>query len=134
MQAIGYFRESPSRRQSLGQQNKAFLEFCEREGYDVAGTFVDTAGSNGQAPGFRQLVTFLRGQEHGFVVVVVADIESLGHELRDASRRYFQLEGLGARVTSIGGSADMAADLVSAWSARQEGVQPGDRVRAAMRR
>jgi len=134
MQAIGYFRESPSRRQSLGQQNKAFLEFCEREGYDVAGTFVDTAGSNGQAPGFRQLVTFLRGQEHGFVVVVVADIESLGHELRDASRRYFQLEGLGARVTSIGGSADVAADLVSARSARQEGVQPGDRVRAAMRR
>jgi site-specific DNA recombinase len=134
MRAIGYFRESAQRGESLAQQNKAFLEFCEREGYDVAGSFVDPASSNGHAPGFRQLIAFLREREHGFVVVVVPSIAALGGELRDAARRYFQIEGLGAHIAPMTGTADPAADLVLAWGAQDVNGRLSDRVRAAMRR
>ncbi len=134
MRAIGYFRESPSRDLSLAQQNKAFLEFCEREGYEVAGTFVDAASSNGHAPGFRQLLSFLRERDKGFVVVVVPSIEALGNDVRDAARRFFQLEGLGAQVAPMSGPVDGAAEIVSAWSAQDVGNRLSDRVRAAMRR
>jgi site-specific DNA recombinase len=134
MRAIGYFRESAQRGESLAQQNKAFLEFCEREGYEVAGSFVDVASSNGHAPGFRQLVSFLRERDKGFVVVVVPSIEALGGDLRDAARRCFQIEGLGARLAPMTGTADPAAALVSAWTAQDANSRLSDRVRAAMRR
>ena len=111
MRAIGYFRESPLGGDvSLAQQNKAFLEFCEREGYEVAGSFVDAASSNSHAPGFRQLVEFLRARDRGFVVVVVPSIEALGGDLRDAARRYFQIEGLGAQIAPMTGTSDPSAD------------------------
>ena len=134
MKAIGYFRESAQRGESLAQQNKAFLEFCEREGYDVAGSFVDPATSNGHAPGFRQLVAFLREREQGFVVVVVPSVEALGSDLRDAARRYFQLEGLGAQIAPMTGTADPSSDIVIAWGAQDANTRLSDRVRAAMRR
>jgi site-specific DNA recombinase len=135
MRAIGYFRESPlAGDASLAQQNKAFLEFCEREGYEVAGTFVDAASGNGHAPGFRQLVAFLRERDSGFVVVVVPSIGALGTELPDAARRYFQIEGLGASVAAMDGGSDATAEIVSAWQSRDAGARLSDRVRAAMRR
>ncbi len=134
MRAIGYFRESPQRDQSLAQQNKAFLEFCERQGYEVAGTFVDAASSNGHAPGFRQLVAYLRERDKGFVIVVVPSIDVLGNDLRDAARRYFQLEGLGAQVAAMTGAADATAEIVTAWGAQDTNSRLSDRVRAAMRR
>jgi site-specific DNA recombinase len=134
MRAIGYFRESGQRGESLAQQNKAFLEFCEREGYEVAGSFVDAASSNGHAPGFRQLVEFLRARDRGFVVVVVPSIEALGGDLRDAARRYFQIEVLGAQIAAMAGTSDPATDLVSAWGAQDAPSRLSDRVRAAMRR
>jgi site-specific DNA recombinase len=133
MRAIGYFRESPLRDRSLAQQNKAFLEFCAREGYEAASTFVDSAGSNGHAPGFRQLVTYLRAQDTT-VVVVVPSFDALGSDLRDAVRHYFQLEGLGVRVAPMSGSSDIAGDIVTAWNAQDASTNIGDRVRAAMRR
>lgn len=134
MRAIGYFRESAQRGESLAQQNKAFLEFCEREGYEVVGSFVDGASSNGRAPGFRQLVALLREHDQGFVVVVVPSIEALGGDLRDAARRLFQIEALGAHLAPMTGTADPAADLVSAWGAQDANSRLSDRVRAAMRK
>ncbi len=134
MRAIGYFRESLARDLSIAQQNKAFFEFCEREGYEPDMTFVDSAGSNGHAPGFRQLLTYLREHDKGFVVVVVPSIAGLGGDMRDAARRYFQLEGLGAQVAAMSGSGDATAEIVSAWSAQDDGNKLSDRVRAAMRR
>ena len=133
MRAIGYFRESASRGATLAQQNKAFLEYCAREGHEPASTFVDAPSSNGHAPGFRQLLDFLRAQ-HKDIVVIVPSIDALGADLRDAARRYFQLESLGAHVTPIAGSADVAADIVTAWGAQDGSAHVGDRVRAAMRR
>jgi DNA invertase Pin-like site-specific DNA recombinase len=134
MKAIGYFRESAERGETLAQQNKAFLDFCEREGYEVAGSFADAASSNGHAPGFRQLVAFLREPDKGFVVVVVPSIQALGGDLRDAARRYFQIEGLGAQIAAMTGTADPAADLVTAWGAQDADTRLSERVRAAMRR
>lgn len=137
MKAVGYFRESPVRDITLAQQNKAFLQFCQREGYEVAGTFADGGSSNGHAPGFRQLVAFLR--ESGDspptgIIVVVPSVESLGSDLRDAARRMFQIEGLGAHIAQMSGAADATADLMTLWTSQEDGGRLSERVRAAMRR
>lgn len=134
MRAFGYFRESPKRRQTLADQNKRFLEFCDREGYEVAGTFADGPGSNGKSPGFRQLLATLREPEREFAVVVVPAMDVLGDDLPDAVRRYFQLEGLGARVAAITGAPDPLTDLAAVWRSEHTDNGLADRVRAAMRR
>src|SRR5947208_2461844 len=100
MRAIGYFRESSGRDLSVADQNKAFLDYCTKAGYEVASTFVDAASSNGHAPGFRQLLTYLRSHQND-MVVVVSDIQTLGSGYKDATCRFFQLEGLGARVEPV---------------------------------
>jgi DNA invertase Pin-like site-specific DNA recombinase len=134
MKAIGYFREASDRGQTLAQQNKLFLEFCEREGYEVAGTFADAASSNGRAPGFRQLIAFLRERDGGFMMVVVPSFATLGGEPKDAAVRYFQLEGLGAHIASMDGAADHTSAIIAAWTAQDDGTKLSDRVRAAMRK
>jgi site-specific DNA recombinase len=133
MKAIGYFRESAGRGETLAQQNKAFLEYCAREGLEAAGTFADTPAENGHGQGFRQLIAHLRKGEEGSVVVVPS-LMSLGSDLANAARRYFQIEGLGVRVAPMQGAADITSDLVTQWSAQDPGTKAGDRVRAAMRR
>lgn len=131
MRAVGYFRESERGESTLAQQNKAFLEFCEREGFDVAGTYADGAETNGHAPGFRQMLAFVRQRDQQ-VVVVIPDIAALGAELTEAARRLFQLEGIGAQVTSLRGG-DGTAAILDAWAQHEESGL-SERVRAAMRR
>ncbi|HXK33329.1 MAG TPA: recombinase family protein, partial [Dehalococcoidia bacterium] len=60
MRAIGYFREAPGPEGALAAQHRAFLEYCQRHGYEVAGTFVDTVSSNGGGSGFRKLISYVR--------------------------------------------------------------------------
>jgi len=136
MKAIGYFREptAGSKGESLAQQNKAFLTFCEQHGYDVAVTFVETRDGNGRRGGFRQLVDYLRRPDQGFVVVVAPSLEGIGVDKQEAVRRYFQLEGLGAQVAFVNGPEDPMAELVATWAEEPGRDQLGDRVRAAMRR
>jgi site-specific DNA recombinase len=140
MKAVGYFREAHAgaKAGNLASQNKAFLSFCEHEGYDVAATFVepangDDSNGNGKRSGFRQLVEYLRRREKGFVVVVTPSLDGLGDDLKEAARRFFQIEGLGARVTFMASQTDAAHQILSAWAARGE-TSVGERVRAAMRR
>jgi hypothetical protein len=64
----------------------------------------------------------------------VPSLATLGADLADATRRYFQIEGLGAHVAPMSGSTDPETDLVAQWSAKDAGANVGDRVRAAMRR
>ncbi len=132
MRAIGYFRESTGSEQTLAQQNRAFLDYCRREGLEPDMTFADTSASNGHGSGFRELIAYVRraGSEY---LVVVPGIDSLGGDLAVAARRYFQLEGLGAEVRPMSGGADVAADIVALWNA-QDGNRLSERVRAAMRR
>ena len=56
MKAVGYFREGTGGRGGFAEQNRLFLEFCEREGYEVAATFLDPQDEDGDRPGFRQLL------------------------------------------------------------------------------
>jgi site-specific DNA recombinase len=133
MKAIGYFRESADRGGTLAEQNKAFLDYCSKEGLDVAGTFADTPSENGHGRGFRQLIEFLRKGEEG-AVVVVPSLMALGSDLTNAARRVFQIESLGGRVAPIEGGDDVAGDLVTQWGEQEPRANAGDRVRAAMRR
>ena len=135
MKAIGFFREpaSSSKGVSLAAQNRAFLEFCEHHGYDVAVTFVETAESNGRS-GFRQLVDYLRKPDRGFVVVVARSMDTMGTDRQEAMRRFFQLQSLGANVAFMDGAADPVNDMVRAWQEDPSREKLGERVRAAMRR
>lgn len=132
MKAIGYFREAPGGTPSLAEQARAFLSFCEAHGFEVASTFTD-GDVNGAAPGFRQLVAYLKRPHRGFVVVVTPSLRSLGEDLGDAARRFFQLEGLGASVRFMEGDRDGAEALLEAWSSKGAATL-GERVRAAMRK
>ena len=134
MRAIGYFREAARGGDTLAEQNKAFLDFCAREGLVVADTFADGAADNGTTPGFRQLVAFLREHDRGAAVVVVPTIHALGQDLRDAAVRIFQLQGLGAEIRPISGGKDAESALMSAWTSGTDHSRLSDRVRSAMRK
>ncbi len=136
MKAIGYFREpdAGTKGESLAAQNKAFLEFCDKHGYDVAVTFVETADHNGARAGFRQLVAYLRKPEKGFVLVVSRSLDALGADGKEALRRYFQIEGLGAQIAFLSGPEDPVAQIAKSFSDQSSSMQLSERVRAAMRR
>jgi site-specific DNA recombinase len=133
MKAVGYFRELPNGAPSLADQARAFLSFCETHGFEVASTFSDGAGADGSGRGFRQLVAYLRRPDKGFVVVVTPSLRSLGDDLADAARRYFQLEGLGAAVRFIETDRDGTDTLLEEWARKGSGTL-GEKVRAAMRK
>ncbi|HXF51829.1 MAG TPA: recombinase family protein [Dehalococcoidia bacterium] len=133
MKAVGYFRELPDAAPSLADQARAFLSFCEAHGFEVASTFSDTADSDGSGAGFKQLIEYLRRPDKGFVVVVTPSLRSLGDDLADAARRYFQLEGLGASVRFIESDRDGTEALLEAWAEQGSGTL-GEKVRAAMRK
>ncbi len=135
MKAIGFFREPAPRTKSetLSAQNRSFLEFCDRLGYDVAVTFVETADPNGRS-GFRQLVDYLRKADRGFVVVVARSLGTIGTDRQEAVRRFFQLQSLGANVSFMEGADDPIDDMVRACLDDPSREKLGERVRAAMRR
>jgi site-specific DNA recombinase len=135
VKAVGYFRESPGQeRRALADQSKAFLELCQEQGYEVVASFVDGIGADDEGrTGFRQLVEFLRRPEKGFVVVIVPSVESLGRDLREAARSWFQLESLGTQVILMDGGEDPTNRLLAAWATDND-HKIGDKVRSAMRR
>lgn len=133
MKAVGYFRELPNAAPSLADQARAFLSFCETHGFEVASTFSDGGVDDGSGTGFKQLVDYLRRPDKGFVVVVTPSLRSLGDDLGEAARRYFQLEGLGASVRFIDSDRDGTEALLEEWAQRGSGTL-GERVRAAMRK
>ena len=136
MRAVGYFRESASDRgeASLAEQSKTFLEFCRDHGYEVVASFVDGSAADDETrPGFQQLVDFLRRPEKGFLMVVTPSVNSLGRDLKEAARSWFELQGLGAQVLTMDGNDDATGRLLQAWAKSSEG-RVGDKVRSAMRR
>ncbi len=134
MKAVGYFRESGMPGQTLAQQNKAFLDYCEAERHEVACTFAEAAELAGAPLGFRQLVRYLRGHRAADVIVVVTDIAALGADVRDAALHYFQLESLGAQVAPLSGAQDPLPALLTEWTQDDGSGRLSDRVRAAMRK
>jgi len=132
--AIGYFREESAREQSdpsLTDQNRAFLEYCRREGLEVGATFLDTNPT--ADTGFRQMVDYL-GQNGRGATVVVDSLKRLGRDIRSTARAYFQLDGLGVNLVTLDGNASATEELLASWTVRDSSERAGERVRAAMRR
>ncbi|MGD0765870.1 MAG: recombinase family protein [Dehalococcoidia bacterium] len=135
MRAVGYFRETTTGEPAipLADQSKAFLEYCRDHGYEVVASFVDGVSVEERRPGFQQLVEFLKRPEKGFLMVVTTSVESLGRDLREAARSWFEIEGLGAQVVVMDGGQDPADRLLEVWAKNNQG-RLGDKVRSAMRR
>ncbi|HEY7293703.1 MAG TPA: recombinase family protein, partial [Dehalococcoidia bacterium] len=142
--AVGYFLEDAVRTagtdgdepplDSVADQNRGFLEFCKREGYQVAATFIDVAGNGADRPGFQQLLEYLKRNRKSGCVVVVNTADRLGADTMQAARALFQIEGLGSRVVPLDGEVDPGARLIEHLGRREPGVPIGDRVKEAMRK
>lgn len=131
--AVGYFREGDPYQEgepSLTEQNRAFMEFCRREGFDVAATFLDTNSADDS--GFRQMVDYLREDGCG-ASVVIDSLQRLGRNMRRTARAYFQLDGMGVHVITLDGESSATESLIASWTARDSSERAGERVRAAMR-
>ena len=132
MRAVGYFRET-SGSQPLAEQSRAFLDFCRQNGYEAAATFLDAAAGDDCA-GYRQLIEFLKQRpDRGFTVVVIPSLTSLGSDLWEAARRYYQLASLGVKVMCLEDGTDPGATLLSLWAEKKD-ERLGQKVQAAMRR
>ncbi|HXH21271.1 MAG TPA: recombinase family protein, partial [Dehalococcoidia bacterium] len=134
MRAAGYFRQTAGERgaDSLARQQRAFLDYCERQGYEVAATFAEEPKVEDGAA-FAQLIDFLKRPEKGFVAVVARDPAVLSDDPNTSAARYLEIESLGGRVEFMEGGEDSLATLLSAWEkGSSEGMSA--RVRNAMRR
>ena len=144
MRAVGYFREPSAsavksqggQTESISHQNRRFLDYCEEQGYEVATTFSEEAGSPG-GPAFAQLIDYLKRPEKGFMIVVSPSPVNLADETVIAAARCLQVERLGARVQFIdsenGADGDPLDSIVKMWSdSRSDEVR--EKVRAALRR
>ncbi|OAI44491.1 hypothetical protein AYO38_02195 [bacterium SCGC AG-212-C10] len=152
MNAIGYFLEGARRnsvKRSVAEQNRAFTDFCTKQGYEVIATFLDTEGQEDPDSGFRQMLAYLQRDPQppaidgtvasghagrGFAVVVVDCLGVLGTDLGRAAVRLLTVEAAGAQVVSVHDGREAARALVTTWADRGEGTPVSERVRAAMRR
>lgn len=137
MRAVGYFLEGARRdgvRKSIGEQNRAFLEFCTGAGYEIAATFLDTEDAEVPDAGFQQMLSFLRRDGRGFTVVVVDGPGALGPDLGKAAMRLLMIEDTGVQVLSARTGAEIARQLVDTWADHGHGTPVSERVRSAMRK
>lgn len=137
MKAVGYFVEGARRggaKRTVGEQNRAFLEFAAGQGYEVAATFLDTEDQEAGQSGFGQMLHFLDRPDRGFMVVVVDSLSALGKDLGYAAMKLLTIENSGVQVLSIQGGGEAARELVTTWADRGEGTPVSEKVRSAMRR
>jgi site-specific DNA recombinase len=143
--ALGYFREDAATGRgaarehtapnlTLADQNRAFLDFCKREGYEVASTFLDTEADSKNRTGYRQLTDYLKRNSGTAWVVVVTSVDRLGGTPTEAAKSLFQVEALGAKLVSLAGEGDLARALLERWGRAEPGPDVGERVREAMRK
>jgi DNA invertase Pin-like site-specific DNA recombinase len=136
MIAIGYFRETVAdgRPETVGKQNRRFLDYCEEQGYEVESTFVEE--SKGSSLAFSRLVEYLKKPEKGFIIVVTPTPATLADDSVVAVARCLQIERLGARVAFMDANGKFDGDALSAivegWSANNEEVR--EKVRTALRK
>ena len=144
MRAVGYFREPSAstikaqgrQTESISQQNRRFLDYCEAQGYDVATTFSEESGSPG-GPAFTQLIEYLKRPEKGFMIVVSPSPANLADDTVVAAARCLQVERLGAKLQFMdgenGADGDPLDSIVKSWSnSRSDEVR--EKVKSALRR
>ncbi len=137
MKAVGYFHERARRgaaRRSIGEQNRAFLDFCTQHGYEIAATFLDTNEADDPDAGFVQMLSYLRRGGRGFMVVVVDGPGVLGTDLGKSAMRLLMIEETGVQVLSDQTGQEVARQLVDTWADRGDGTPVSERVRSAMRK
>lgn len=142
--ALGYFLDETPRSAKAGEeepfndsvavQNRAFLEFCRREGYQVVATFIDVAGNGAERPAFNQLLEYLKQHRNSGCAIVVDTADRLGPDPLQAARALLQIEGLGSRLIALDGEADPGARFFAEVARRAPAVPVGDRVKEAMRK
>src|SRR5438034_11113271 len=114
MRAVGYFRDTKSR--TLAEQSESFLEFCNSNGFEAAATFLDP-GSRPEAPGFGQMLEFVRMQSpHGFLLVAVCELMSLGSGPTEAVRGEREGASLGVPIVMVNDEGDHSTDGTWRWS------------------
>lgn len=135
MNAIGYFRQSSGHQsESLGRQNRRFLDYCESHGYEVTATFSEDSQSDSDRA-FDQMINFLSRPEKGFIIAVVPSTRTLADNPTLAVARCLQIERHGAQVQFIDEDArgDAMSAILADWSPDQEdGMR--EKVRSALRR
>jgi site-specific DNA recombinase len=137
LKAVGYFVEGARRgaaKRSVGDQNRTFLEFCSAQGFEVAGTFLDTADQASDETGFKQMLHFLQRADRGFMVVVIDCLGVLGSDLGRAAMKLLTIESHGVQVLSAHTGKEVARELVTAWADKGDGTPVSEKVRTAMRR
>lgn len=137
MRAVGYFAENARKngqKRSIAEQNHAFIEFCTRHGYEIAGTFLDTEDEQGATAGFSQMLHFLARPDRGFVVVAVDSLGTLGHDLGQSALKLLEIEQTGCQVLIAHSGTEAFRELVETWADRGDGTPVSEKVRSAMRR
>ncbi|MEO8538199.1 MAG: recombinase family protein, partial [bacterium] len=137
MRAVGYFAEGARRnglKRSIAEQNQAFMDFCTRQGFEIAATFVDTADEQGAVAGFTQMLHFLGRADRGFTVVAVDGLGTLGHDLGQSALRLLEIEQTGCQVLIAASGHEAFRELVDTWADRGDGTPVSEKVRSAMRR
>lgn len=132
MYAVGYVRRTPGARgETLARQNRAFLDYCEGQGFEVATTFSEESPESQQA--FAQLLDYLKRPEKGFMIVVTPSIAVLADDPAVAATRCLQVERLGAKVHFIDGDGDALGEIIDGWASDEDG-ELREKVRSALRK
>ena len=137
MRAVGYFAEGARRngvKRSIAEQNHAFLDFCTRQGFEIAATFLDTQDEGAETAGFNQMLHFLGRADRGFTVVAVDSLGALGHDLGQSALRLLEIEQTGCQVLIAASGHEAFRELVDTWADRGDGTPVSEKVRSAMRR
>jgi site-specific DNA recombinase len=143
--AVGYFREpsrqalrqktgAQSRPETIGSQNRRFLDYCEAQGYEVATTFAEERGS-ASGGAFAQLIEYLKRPDKGFLIVVAPSALTLADDAVVGAARCLQVEHLGAQLQFIDSevAGDALGAILEAW-AETHNDELREKVRAALRR
>lgn len=132
MNAVGYFRRTAGGKgDTIGRQNRLFLDYCEARGFEVAVTFSEESSESQQA--FGQLLEYLKRPEKGFIIVVTPSIAVLADEPTVAATRCLQVERLGAQVHFVDGDGDALGEIVDGWT-NDEDSELREKVRTALRK
>lgn len=140
MDAVGYLRLNQNAAAdesvpTLAEQESAFLRFCEAQGFQPAGAYIDPEadGPSGQR-GYLQLLDFLNAPGKRFLMVAVSRPQELAGDPREGVRRLLELEYLGAQVAwTLDGDTPPVEAFLALWRERRAPDERADRAMDALR-
>ncbi|MBI2909362.1 MAG: recombinase family protein [Chloroflexi bacterium] len=139
MKAVGYFLlDAPPEGGPIPHPTdaeRAFLSFCELQGFEPAASFTDpTTSPEGKRPQYQELLSYLKQPGKEFTVVVAQRLRDLGDRPKDIVQRIVELEELGTRVMVLEDSAgEPLAKALEKWSEEKRKDTAGELVKMGMR-